>query len=52
MATETRNWLDYLSMGRPCFLATGDDARRTIEITLAIERSLKAGAPVQLPLAA
>ena len=52
VATETRNWLDYLSMGRPCFLATGDDARRTIEITLAIERSLKAGAPVQLPLAA
>ena len=37
--------------GSPCVLATGDDARRTIEITLAIERSLKTGAPVQLPLA-
>ncbi len=52
VATETRNWLDYLSMGRPCLLATGDDARRTIEITLAIERSLQTTAPVRLPLAA
>ena len=52
VASETRAWLDYLSMGRPCMLATGDDARRTIEITLAIEESLKAGAPVRLPLAA
>ena len=33
-------------------LATGDDARRTIEITLAIERSLQTTAPVRLPLAA
>jgi hypothetical protein len=39
-------------MGRPCVLATADDARRTLEITLAIERSLKTGAPVNLPLAA
>jgi predicted dehydrogenase len=52
VASETRAWLDYLSMGRPCMVATGDDARRTIEITLAIEESLKAGAPVRLPLAA
>ncbi len=52
VASETRCWLDHLSMGRPCLLASGDDARRTIEITLAIERSLKAGAPVRLPLAA
>jgi hypothetical protein len=52
VATETRNWLDHLSMGRPCLLATGDDARRTIAITLAIERSIKSGAPVRVPLAA
>ena len=52
VATEMRNWLDHLSMGRPCMVASGADARRTIEITLAIEESLKAGAPVRLPLAA
>jgi len=52
VATETRAWLDHLSMGRPCVLATAEDARRTLEITLAIERSLKTGAPVTLPFAA
>lgn len=52
VAGETRNWLDHLSMGRPCMVASGKEARRTIEITLAIEESLKAGAPVRLPLVA
>ena len=52
VATETRAWLDHLSMGRPCVLATAEDARRTLEITLAIERSLATGAPVRLPFAA
>ncbi len=52
VATETRAWLDHLSMGGPCVLATAEDARRTLEITLAIERSLETGAPVTLPLAA
>ena len=52
VASETRAWLDHLSMGGPCVLATAADARRTIEITLGIERSLATGAPVRLPLAA
>jgi len=39
-------------MGRACVLATADDARCTLEITLAIERSLRTGGPVTLPLAA
>ena len=52
VASETRAWLDHLSMGRACVLATADDARRTLEITLAIERSLRTGGPVTLPLAA
>ena len=51
VASETRNWLDHLSMGRPCHLASGADARRVIEINLAIERSIALGAPVRLPLA-
>ncbi len=50
VAAETRAWLDYLSMGRPCNVATAADARRTLEVTLAIERSLHEGAPVRLPL--
>jgi predicted dehydrogenase len=49
VAAETRAWLDRLSMGRPCVLATAQDARRTIEITVAIERSLRTGMPVTLP---
>jgi hypothetical protein len=32
-------------------LATAADARRTLETTLAIERSLKTGATVRLPFA-
>ena len=52
VATESRNWLDHLSMGRPCFLATAQDARRVVEITMAIERSLRTRRAVELPLAA
>ena len=52
VASETRAWLDHLATGRPCVLATPQDARRTLEISLAIERSLKTGAAVKLPLTA
>ncbi len=50
VASETRNWLDHLATGRPCLVATAQDARRTIEVTLAIGRSLKTGASIRLPL--
>ena len=50
VASETRAWLDHLATGRECVLATPEDARRTLEISLAIERSLKTGQPVRLPL--
>jgi predicted dehydrogenase len=50
VATETRNWLDHLCMGTPCGLATAEDARRVVEITVAIERSLRTRTPVALPL--
>ena len=50
VASESRAWLDYLSTGRACVLATPEDARRALEISLAIERSLKTGAAVKLPL--
>ena len=31
VASETRAWLDHLSMGRACVLATADDARCTLK---------------------
>ncbi|MDH3288279.1 MAG: Gfo/Idh/MocA family oxidoreductase [Betaproteobacteria bacterium] len=51
IANETRAWLDHLSMGRPCVLATPREARATLEATLAIEHSIAARRPVMLPLA-
>jgi predicted dehydrogenase len=51
IASETRAWLDYLCMDRPCVLATPQEARATLEATLAIEHSVQTGRPVTLPLA-
>ena len=50
IANETRAWLDHLALGKPCNLATAPEARRTLEITLAIEQSAASGKPVALPL--
>ncbi|OGA53542.1 MAG: hypothetical protein A3G24_17530 [Betaproteobacteria bacterium RIFCSPLOWO2_12_FULL_62_13] len=51
IANETRAWLDHLSMGKPCVLATPQEARATLEATLAIEHSIASGRAVTLPLA-
>jgi len=51
VASETRAWLDHLALGKPCSLATAPEARRTLEVTLAIERSAASRKPVALPLA-
>jgi predicted dehydrogenase len=50
LANETRAWLDHLAMDRPCVLATPQQARATLEATLAIEYSMATGEPVKLPL--
>jgi predicted dehydrogenase len=50
VATETRAWLDYLSAGTQCLLATPREARATLEVGLAIGESLARKAPVRLPL--
>ncbi len=50
IANETRAWLDHLAMGKPCALATPQQARATLEATLAIEYSMATGNPVTLPL--
>ncbi|MFN7088167.1 MAG: Gfo/Idh/MocA family protein [Burkholderiales bacterium] len=51
IANETRAWLDHLAMGKPCALATPQEARANLEATLAIERSMASGRAVALPLA-
>jgi len=51
IANETRAWLDHLALGKPCALATPREARRTLEVTLAIEQSAASRKPVALPLA-
>jgi predicted dehydrogenase len=48
---ETRAWLDFLAMGKPCVLATPSEARANLEATLAIEHSIATGRAVTLPLA-
>lgn len=50
IANETRAWLDHLATGMPCVLATPEEARATLEATLAIESSLAAGHAVRVPL--
>jgi myo-inositol 2-dehydrogenase / D-chiro-inositol 1-dehydrogenase len=50
IANETRAWLDHLALGKPCALATPQQARATLEATLAIEYSMATGGPVTLPL--
>jgi predicted dehydrogenase len=50
IANETRAWLDHLATGRPCTLATPQEARATLEATLAIEHSMRVGIAVTLPL--
>ena len=49
IANETRAWLDHLALGKACALATAREARRTLEVTLAIEQSAKTRKPVALP---
>lgn len=48
VADESRVWLDHLSRGRPCPMATARDARINLEITLAIEESARTGKAVRL----
>ncbi len=47
-ADETRSWLDYLATGRPCILPRAAEARRTVEVTLAIEEAVKTRAAIAL----
>ena len=48
VADESRVWLDHLSRNRPCPMSTAREARRTLEITLAIEESARTGKTIRL----
>ncbi|MDB5957595.1 Gfo/Idh/MocA family oxidoreductase [Ramlibacter sp.] len=48
LADETRAWLDELATGKPCNLATPQDARNTLAVTLAIEESARTGRVVDV----
>jgi predicted dehydrogenase len=50
LATETRVWLDHVLTGQPCALATPEQARLSLETTIAIDRAARTGLPVRLPL--
>jgi predicted dehydrogenase len=50
LASETRAWLDHVATGRPCALTTPVEARRNLEVTLAIERAMATRETVRLPL--
>jgi predicted dehydrogenase len=48
MANETRSWLDHVSLGRPIPSTTPREARRTLQVTLAIEEATRTGKEVFL----
>ncbi|MFP6869578.1 MAG: Gfo/Idh/MocA family oxidoreductase [Nitrospinota bacterium] len=50
LGDETRSWIDHLATGRPCPHATAEQARQTLEVTSAIDRSARTGEAVSLPL--
>ncbi|MCF8196852.1 MAG: Gfo/Idh/MocA family oxidoreductase [Polynucleobacter sp.] len=50
LANETRAWLDYLSTGAPTIHTTPQQARITLETTIAIVRAVETGQSIKLPL--
>ena len=50
LGNETRAWLDHLVTGAPTVHATPQQARVTLETTIAIERAANTGKAIRLPL--
>jgi predicted dehydrogenase len=48
VADETRAWLDHLTTGAPCHVTTGEEALRTLRLTLAIEDAARTGGVIHL----
>ncbi len=47
---ETRAWVDHIATDSPCHIATTREARKTLEITLAIQESSRTGKTVSIPI--
>jgi predicted dehydrogenase len=50
LGNETRSWLDHLITGAPTVHTTPEQARITLETTIAIERAATTGKTIRLPL--
>ena len=50
LGNETRAWLDHLVTGAPTVHATPQQARVTLETTIAIERAAATGKAIRMPL--
>ncbi|MFQ5861264.1 MAG: Gfo/Idh/MocA family protein [Dehalococcoidia bacterium] len=50
MKEETSSFISAVTAGRPAPLATGEQGRQALELTLAADRSAQEGRPVGLPL--
>ena len=50
LGNETRAWLDYLATGAPTVHTTPEQARITLETTIAIVRAVETGQAIRLPL--
>src|SRR4051812_19677341 len=50
LGNETRSWLDSLITGAPTMHTTPEQARITLETTIAIERAATTGQTIRLPL--
>jgi predicted dehydrogenase len=50
LGNETRSWLDHLITGAPTVHTTPEQARITLETTIAIERAAITGKTIRLPL--
>jgi len=48
VADETRAWLDHLSTGAPCHIATATEAMAVLDVTTAIEEAARTGRPAEI----
>ncbi len=48
VADETRAWLDHVAGGRRCHIAAAEEARTTLQVTLAIDEAASTGRAITL----
>jgi len=48
VADETRAWLDHVTRGGPCHITTAEEARTTLQVTLAIDEAARTARTIRL----